>query len=88
MYMSKLQINKFIVADPEICHGKPTFKGTRVMVWQVLEMLAAGESVNEILEDFPSLKKPYISAALEYASQLVAGERFFLSKHHHEVLSR
>jgi hypothetical protein len=32
------------VADPEICHGKPTFKGTRIMVWQVLEDVAEGRS--------------------------------------------
>ena len=87
--MSRIQINKYIVADSEICHGKPTFKGTRVMVWQILEMLADGETIAEILEDFPSLKKPYISAALEYASQLIEGERFFLQdKKHHEILSR
>ena len=86
--MPKVQINKYIVADTEICHGKPTFKGTRVMVWQVLDLLAVGESIKEILEDFPSLRKSHISAALEYASDLIEGERFFLhSKHHHEVLS-
>ena len=87
--MPKVQVNKYIVADTEICHGKPTFKRTRVMVWQILEMLAAGESIKEILEDFPSLSKAHISAALEYASELIEGERFFLNgKHHHEVLSR
>ncbi len=86
--MSRVQINKYIVADPEICHGKPTFKGTRIMVWQILEMLAGGESVKEILEDFPSITRTHISAALEYASQLIEGERFFShNKRHHEVLS-
>jgi len=34
----------YIVADPEICHGKPTFKGTRIMVWQVLEDVSEGRS--------------------------------------------
>ena len=38
--MVRKEIGNFIVADPEICHGTPTFKGTRVMVWQVLEMVA------------------------------------------------
>ena len=86
--MPKVQINKYIVANSEICHGKPTFKGTRVMVWQILEMLAGGESVKEILEDFPSITREHINSALEYASQLIEGERFFLhSKRHHEVLS-
>lgn len=41
---SRTDLGKFIVADPEICHGKPTFKGTRIMVWQVLEDVAEGRS--------------------------------------------
>ena len=45
----RIILNKYIVADPKICHGKPTFKGTRIMVWQVLQLLAAGESVESIL---------------------------------------
>ena len=36
----RVTLHKHIIADPAVCHGKPTFKGTRVMVWQVLEMLA------------------------------------------------
>lgn len=74
--MKRIEINKYIVADPEICHGKPTFKGTRVMVWQVLDMLAAGESIQEILEDFPSLAPRHIKAALEFAARTAEGERF------------
>ncbi len=69
----RVEINKYIVADTEICHGKPTFKGTRVMVWQVLEMLEGGISVNEIIEDFPSLTKSHIKAALQYAADLTRG---------------
>jgi uncharacterized protein (DUF433 family) len=40
--MSKKLIGRYIVADPAICHGKPTFRGTRIMVFQVLEMVAMG----------------------------------------------
>lgn len=68
--MRKITLNKYIVADPAICHGKPTFKGTRVMVWQVLEMLAAGAQTNEIVKAFPSLRPAYINAALQYASSI------------------
>ena len=68
--MQRIILNKYIVADPEICHGKPTFRGTRIMVWQVLELLAAGEKPREILKDFPSLRKEHIQAALEYASSI------------------
>ena len=35
-------LGRYIVADPEVCHGQPTFRGTRIMVWQVLEMVADG----------------------------------------------
>ena len=68
--MQRIVINPYIVADPQICHGKPTFKGTRIMVWQVLEMLAAGDTVDDIREGFPSLRPEHVHAALEYASSL------------------
>ena len=41
---ARLELSPHIVADPAICHGKPTFKGTRIMVWQVLEDVAEGRS--------------------------------------------
>ena len=68
--MRKVLVNKYIVADPAICHGKPTFAGTRIMVWQVLEMLAAGETKENISKVFPSLEKEHIKAALDYASSI------------------
>ena len=69
----RVEINRYIVADSEICHGKLTFKGTRIMVWQVLEMLEAGVSVKEVLADFPSLTKEHVKAALHYAADLTRG---------------
>ncbi|GDY22187.1 hypothetical protein LBMAG56_35340 [Verrucomicrobiota bacterium] len=47
--LERIELGEHIVADPKICHGKPTFKGTRIMVWQVLDALARGESVGEIV---------------------------------------
>ena len=44
-------LGRYIVADPEICHGKPTFRGTRIMVWQVLEMVAEGMAWESIVEE-------------------------------------
>lgn len=78
--MSKIQINKYIIADPNICHGKPTFKGTRIMVWQVLDMLEAGMSIQEVLQALPSLKEKYIKAAFAYAADLTRGEDYVLLK--------
>jgi uncharacterized protein (DUF433 family) len=40
----RMELGEYIIADPAICHGKPTFKGTRIMVWQVLEDVAEGRS--------------------------------------------
>ena len=40
----RMELGRHIVTDPEICHGKPTFKGTRIMVWQVLDDVADGRS--------------------------------------------
>jgi uncharacterized protein (DUF433 family) len=70
----RIEINKYIVADSNICHGKPTFKGTRIMVWQVLELLEAGVPVEKILDAFlVPLTKQHIKAALQYAGSLVKG---------------
>jgi len=68
--MQRIEINDYIVADPKICHGKPTFKGTRVMVWQVLELLEAGQTAKQIQEDFPDITEKHVKAALHYASSL------------------
>jgi hypothetical protein len=40
----RVELGHYVVADPEICHGQPTFKGTRIMVWQVLDDVADGRS--------------------------------------------
>ena len=44
----RIELGQYVVADPLICHGKATYKGTRIMVWQILEALAYGESVDEL----------------------------------------
>ncbi len=43
---------RYIVADPHICHGKPTFRGTRIMVWQVLEQVADGMTPGKIVAEW------------------------------------
>lgn len=70
----RIEISKHIIADTEICHGKPTFKGTRVLVSDVIELMAAGEPVEKILKGYPSLKREMIREALELASKLISGE--------------
>jgi len=64
-----------IVLDPAICHGRPTFRGTRVLVSTVLAYLAAGRSEAEVGEDFPAIAADAIHAALAYAADVVDMER-------------
>lgn len=66
----------YISRDPEICHGKPIFTGTRIMVYLILDMLKAGISVRGILKAYPSLKPQHISAALEYAARVLEKKEF------------
>ena len=77
MVFVRLEIGKYIVVDDEICHGKPTFKGTRVLVSDVLELLAAGVSIEEIVKDYyPSLSEEMVREALKWAAEIVKGERY------------
>ena len=57
-----------IVRDPGVCGGEAVFKGTRVTLRTVLASLAAGDSKEEILSDFPSLKPEDIQAAIAFAA--------------------
>jgi len=57
-----------IVRDPGICGGEPVFKGTRVTLRTVLASLADGDSPEEILADFPSLKMEHVQVAIAFAA--------------------
>ncbi|GAB4243197.1 MAG: DUF433 domain-containing protein [Ekhidna sp.] len=59
-----------ITIDPKVCHGKPTIRGKRYTVDLILDLLSAGSSHNEIMEDYPSLEEEDILACLAYASKL------------------
>ncbi len=79
MILMKVNINDWIVADSEICEGKLTFKDTRIMVWQVLELLGEGISIKEIQQDyFPQLSKEAILSVMNYASKLIEDEKYVL----------
>jgi len=61
-----------ITVDPEICHGKPCIKGSRVLVSTILDNLAAGLPHEEILSSYPPLKEASIHAAIAYAADLAS----------------
>ena len=59
-----------ISINPKICHGQPCVKGTRIMVWFIVQYLAHGDSKEEILEAYPSLTSEDIQACLAYAAEV------------------
>jgi len=67
-----------ISIDPNICHGKPCIKGTRIMVSVILAQLEEGLSFDEIKEEFPELSDEDIKQALEYARHTIDNEEIGL----------
>ncbi len=68
--MQRKLLGRFIVADPEICHGKPTFLGTRIMVAQVLKQVARGMNWKAITAEWQgSVTKEAIAEAVELAQR-------------------
>ena len=63
---------KRIFVYPDVCNGKPVVRGTRVTVETILGYLAAGDSADDILRQYPQLEPADIPACLEFASQLMA----------------
>ena len=59
-----------ITLNPEICHGRPTIRNTRYTVDLILDLLSAGMTTEEILNDYPALEKEDINACLAFASKL------------------
>jgi uncharacterized protein (DUF433 family) len=68
-----------ITIDPNVCNGKPVIRGLRITVETVLGYLSAGDSAEEILEQYPQLESADIKACLEFAARL-AGHNFNVTK--------
>ena len=60
-----------ITVNPDICNGKPVVRDTRITAQTVLEFLAAGDSPEDVLEEYPSLTRQDVQACLDYASRLM-----------------
>ncbi len=59
-----------ISIDPKICHGQACIKGTCIPVHQILHMLANGDTVEDLLEAYPSIKREDILACIDYAASI------------------
>lgn len=68
--MQNQELFQRISSDPDICHGKPCIKGTRIPVYLIVSLVAEGESVESIIQDYPSLTPEDIKAAIYYAAKL------------------
>lgn len=75
--MNSSQLLERITVNPDIMVGKPTIRGLRITVEQILKSLAGGIRVQELLEDYPELEPEDIQAVLLYAAELVSEEQVF-----------
>jgi uncharacterized protein (DUF433 family) len=71
--MERIEIN------PGICGGKPVIRGTRIMVRNILGMVAGAYTVDRILESYPELTREDVMAALEYAARVVDEDQVLIS---------
>ncbi|MCS7366911.1 MAG: DUF433 domain-containing protein [archaeon YNP-WB-062] len=67
-----------ITIDPKVLSGKPVIRGTRISVEFILDLLANGWTIEEILENYPQLKKEDVIAALKYAAEILKKEKVYL----------
>ena len=64
-----------ISVNPEVCSGKPCIRGTRIMVKNILGMIAGGYTTEKVLEAYPELTREDVTAALDYASRVIDEEK-------------
>ena len=76
--MTHEQLLQRIVTDPAICHGKPCIHGHRIWVSLIVDLLADGMSVEQILEQYPGLEADDIRACIAYAAEMTR-ERIIVS---------
>lgn len=75
--MQRKELFDRITVDPEVMVGKPTIRGMRITVEQILKALAGGLTTKDLLDDFPELEEEDIKVVLLYASELVGEEKVF-----------
>lgn len=68
-------IERYIEVNPVVCSGKPVIRGTRIMVKNILGMVAGGYSVERICAEYPGLEVAAVQAALEYAAAVIDEEQ-------------
>jgi len=68
-------MNQYIQIDHQICGGKPVVRGTRIMVKNILGMVAGGYTIDQIVEAYPELTRDEVQGTLEYAVEIIDEEQ-------------
>mgnify|MGYP000844274711 FL=1 len=68
-------MNQDIQIDHQICGGKPVIRGTRIMVKNILGMVAGGYTIDQIVEAYPELTRDKVQGTLEYAAEIIDEEQ-------------
>ncbi len=76
--MLNVKIMERIEINPAVCSGKPVIRGTRVMVRNILGLVAGGYTKDRIIETYPELTDDDVAAALEYAARVVDEDQIVL----------
>ena len=79
--MSNGSLLSRITVDPEICHGKPCIRGLRYPVETILEYLAGGDTIEDLLKEFPDLEREDILACHEFARRMLTAKTIHLPLH-------
>lgn len=70
IYKEGVVMHERISINPGICHGQACIKGTRIPVYQIVRMLANGDTMDSLLKEYPSLEREDILACLDYSASL------------------
>lgn len=68
-----------ITIEPDVCNGRPVIKGTRITAQTILEFLGAGDSIEDVLQEYPSISREDVLACIQYSSRLM-GNHFRLER--------
>jgi uncharacterized protein (DUF433 family) len=71
--MKKTMADRYVIADPKVCHGNPTFRGTRILVSDVLELVASGMDWDDIIKECRGdISRAAIAEAIRFAGRALA----------------
>ena len=85
--MNREELLGRITIDPGVMVGKPTIRGMRITIEQILKSLAGGITMDALLEDYPELEMADLQAALLYASEIVSDEKVFAIQAGKKIIS-